>query len=205
MELPFADSSWLTTTHISAFIVCLDEQHYVSPWDEAARVSFLRALGTNGFNTVLEGIGKTFGLDNMTCFFLAFMGVSECDNSFTHTDIYATGEKAFNMIWPIVIVNGSKPELDIISDDANVVLSTNYETDVSVLMGDWVYHKTSRIDYSEKGQMRIVVNAYCGQIDESNAKMMHYIYDGEDPAPFCDQFKLPIEEIHWGNGISLPK
>jgi hypothetical protein len=66
----------------------------------------------------------------------------------------------FNMIWPIVIVNGTKPELDIISDDANIVLSINYEHDVAVTMGDWVYHKTSPNDCQDEGQMRIVVNAY---------------------------------------------
>ena len=132
------------------------------------------------------------------------MGVSEADNSYTHTDIYATGEKGFNMIWPMLLVNGSKPELDVISDDANIILSINYEPDVAVTMGDNVYHKTSPIEYSDRG-MRIVVNAYCGQIDDSNAKMMHYLFDGEDPSPFCDQFKLPIKEIHWGNGRSLPR
>jgi len=81
-------------------------------------VSFLRSLGislgTRGFKSVLEGMGKTFGLYNMTVFFLAFMRVLEADNSYTHTDIYGTGEQGFNMIWPMVIVNGSKPELDVV-------------------------------------------------------------------------------------------
>lgn len=185
---------------------------------------------------MLDGMGKYFGLDYMSFFFLGFMGVSEADSSFTHTDVYATGEKGFNMIWPMVIVNGSKPELDVVSDDANIVLSINYEHDVAVTMGDWVYHKvcwraieslyllgestcslilthhllysrlqTSPNDYKDEGQMRIVVNAYVGQIDETNAKMMHYIFDGEDPSPFADQFELPIQDIHWGNGHSLPK
>jgi hypothetical protein len=162
-------------------------------------------MGSGGFDTVLEGIGKHFGLDNITCFFHTYLGVSECDNSMTHTDIYASGEKGFNMLWPIVLVNGSKPELDVISDDANIVLSVKYEPDVAVTLGDWAYHKTGPIGYEERGQMRIVVNTYCGQIDESNANMMHYIYDGDDPAPFCDQFTPPYE-LHWSNkGHTLPK
>ena len=53
--------------------------------------------------------------------------------------------------------------------------------------------------------MRITMNAYCGQIDDSNAKMMHYIYDGEDPAPFCGQF-YGEREAHWSKyGDRLPK
>jgi hypothetical protein len=160
--------------------------HYVSPWNKNAPTSFLRALGTGGFDTVLDGMGTNFGLDHMSFFFLGLMGVSEADDSFTHTDVYATGEKGFNMIWPIVIVNGTKPELDIISDDANIVLSINYEHDVAVTMGDWVYHKTSPNDYQDEGQMRIVVNAYVSQIDETNARMMRDIFDREDPSPFAD-------------------
>lgn len=65
------------------------------------------------------------------------------------------------------------------------------------------YHKTSPNSYEENGLMRVVVGAYCAQIDDSNAKLLHHIYDGEDPAPFCHQFEKP--EIHWGNGHSLPK
>ncbi len=113
--------------HLASFLIS------VSPWNKNARTSFLRALGTGGFDTVLDGMGTYFGLDHMSFFFLGFMGVAEADNSFTHSDVYATGEKGFNTIWPIVIVNGTKPELDIISDDANIVLSINYEHDVAVL------------------------------------------------------------------------
>lgn len=101
-------------------------------------MSFLRALGTGGFDAVLEGIGTEYGLDNMTCFHLSFMGISGADDSFTHADVYATDEKGFNIIWPMIVVNGSSPELDIVSDDTNIVLSVNYEYDVAYVMGDWV-------------------------------------------------------------------
>ena len=76
----------------------------------------------------------------MTCFHLSFMGVSEADNSFTHTDVYASGEKAFNFLWPMLLVNGSSPELDIVSDDTNIVLSVNYDYDAVYALGDWVSH-----------------------------------------------------------------
>ena len=177
----------------------------VAAWDEAARVSFLRALGTGGFDSLLEGLVNTFGLDSITCFHMSFMGISECDNSFTHADVYAVDGKGFNIIWPLLVVNGSQPELDIVSDDANIVLSVNYEYDVAYIMGDYGYHKTSPNSYEENGQMRIVLGSYCGQLDDSTAKMFHHIYDGEDPAPFCGQFEPPYE-IHWSkSGDRLPK
>jgi hypothetical protein len=199
-------------------------------------MSFIReGLGRAGFDVVLESLGTAFGLDNMTCFHVSFMGISEADDSFTHADVYANDEKVsprtliflletyvqcsnlvvscscastytqgFNIIWPMITVEGSSPELDIISDNTNIVISVNYEYDVAYVMGDWGYHKTSPNHYDEKGQMRVVVGAYCSQIDKTNAKMLKHIYDGEDPAPFMDQFENP--EIHWStSGHSLPK
>ena len=179
--------------------------HYIAAWDEAARVSFLRALGKGGYDTVLESIGNHFGYENITCFHLSFMGVSECDKSVTHADVYASGEKGLNIIFPIVTVDGSKPELDIQSDNTNIVTSVKYTRDLAYIMSDYGYHKTSSIEYEGKGQNRVVVGMYCGQIDESNAEMMKYIYDGEHPAPFLDQFNLPLADPHWSVAHSLPK
>ena len=46
--------------------------------------------------------------------------------------------------------------------------------------------------------IRVVFGAYCSQVDETNVAMLRHIYDGDDPAPFADQFKdLPMKEIHW--------
>ena len=170
--------------------------HYVQPWNETARLSMLAAMGEAGFDVALESIGEEFGLDNLTCFAQSFMGVSEADNSFTHTDVYATGEKGFNIIFPIYVVDGSKPELDIIGDDANIELAVKYNYDEAIVMADWGYHKTSAMDYSDSGEMRIVFGTYCAQIDDDNALMVKYIYDEEGPAPFCDQFE-PGKEAHW--------
>ncbi len=75
----------------------------------------------------------------------------------------------------MITVEGSSPELDIVSDNTNIVISVNYEYDVAYVMGDWGYHKTSPNHYDEKGQMRVVIGAYCSQIDETNAKMLKSI------------------------------
>ncbi|KAG7340641.1 SET methyltransferase domain containing protein [Nitzschia inconspicua] len=173
--------------------------HYISAWDETARRNFLGEVGRAGFDDVLDGIGNYFGLDNMTCFHLSYMGVSECEKSFTHTDVYATGDVSYNMIWPLQLVEGSKPELNLQSDDANIVVAYKYEYDTAVLMGDWGYHYTSAIDGYTGDEMRVVVGMYCGQMDKRNAKMYAHLYDGEDPAPFMGQFEEPFE-YHWSKG-----
>ena len=173
--------------------------HYVAAWDEIARRTLLGQIGQAGFDDVMNGIGTHFGLNNLTCFHCSYMGVSECDISFTHTDVYATGEVAFNIIWPIVLVDGSKPELNLQADDANTVIAIKYEYDTAVLMGDWGYHYTSAIEGYTGDQKRVVVGMYCGQIDNSNHQMFAHLYDGEDPAPFMGQFDEPYE-YHWSKG-----
>ena len=170
--------------------------HYVAAWNEAARTSVLGTMINQGFDVVLGGLGKHFGLNTTTCFHFSFMGLSEADSSFTHADVYASANKAYNLIYPIITVEGSKPELDIIGDNANIEIPVKYQYDIAYVLGDWGYHKTGA-NSNEGGQLRLVAGTYCGQIDETNHEMLAHIYDGEDPAPFMSQFKLPIKEFHW--------
>ena len=80
------------------------------------------------------------------------------------------------------------------------------------LVGDFGYHQTRPIAYFDPEDdshgnietnghgvpIRVVFGAYCSQIDETNVAMIRHIYDGDDPAPFADQFKdVPMREIHW--------
>jgi hypothetical protein len=53
--------------------------------------------------------------------------------------VYATGDVSFNIIWPIQLVEGSKPELNPQSDDANVVVAIKDEYETAVLMGGRIY------------------------------------------------------------------
>ena len=109
-------------------------------------------------------------------------------------------------------MEGTDPELDIMSEDMNTVIGVHYLKDVAYAMGDFGYHQTRPSMYynpedddvvgdtmSVNGvDIRVVFGVYCAQIDESNVAMIHQIYDGDDPAPFADQFKeLPMREIHW--------
>jgi hypothetical protein len=173
--------------------------HYAGAWNEFARLTILGELGRAGFDQALDGVGTTFGLDSLTCYQVAFMGVSRCDTSFTHTDVYASGGTSYNIIFPLELVEGSKPELNLLADDANTIISVHYEYDTALLMGEWGYHFTSAIDGYTGDQKRVVLGLYCGQIDESNRLVAAHIYDGEDPQPFMGQFDLPIEK-HWSKG-----
>ncbi|KAL3823645.1 hypothetical protein ACHAXA_009750 [Cyclostephanos tholiformis] len=187
--------------------------HFVAAWDESARKAIFKALGDAGFDLAVKGIGERFGYENMTCFHASYMGVTHCDKSKMHSDIYATGDKSWNIIFPLITVDGTDPELDIMAEDMNTVIGVNYLKDVAFAMGDFGYHQTRPINYynpdDERGKddinyaanglpIRVVFGAYCAQIDETNVAMIRHIYDGDDPAPFADQFEnLPMKEIHW--------
>ena len=186
--------------------------HFVAPWNEIARTEMMRALSDTGFDLAVKGIGERFGYDNMTCFLGSYMGVTHCDKAKMHSDIYATDDKSWNVVFPLITVNGTDPELNIMSEDMNTAVGVNYLKDVAYAMGDFGFHQTRPIMYYDPDEddtdygamhangvpIRVVFGAYCSQIDETNVAMIRHIYDGDDPAPFADQFNdLPMKEIHW--------
>lgn len=181
--------------------------HFVAAWNEHARKDILAALGKAGFDLAVNGIAERFGYDNMTCFHSSYMGMTHCDKSKMHSDIYATEDKSWNIVFPIITVEGTDPELDIMSENMNTVIGVHYLKDIAYAMGDFGYHQTRPSMYYDPDDknhedmavdIRVVFGAYCSQIDESNIAMLRHVYDGDDPAPFSDQFKeLPMREVHW--------
>ena len=113
-------------------------------------------------------------------------------------------------------MEGTEPELDVLAEDINTVIAVHYLKDIAYAMGDFGYHQTRPSDYFDperdaagaggsddtlSGNMRVVFGAYCSQIDTTNVAVIRQIYDGDDPAPFADQFKeLPMREVHWEKG-----
>ncbi|KAL7543105.1 hypothetical protein ACHAXR_012672, partial [Thalassiosira sp. AJA248-18] len=186
--------------------------HFVAAWNKSARKDVLKALGDSGFDIAVKALGERFGYDNMTCFHASYMGVTHCDKSKMHSDIYATDDKSWNIVFPLITVDGTDPELDIMSEGMNTVVGVHYLKDVAYAIGDFGYHQTrptayydpddDSVDYGDMAAhgvpIRVVFGAYCAQIDETNVAMIRHIYDGDDPAPFADQFKeVPMREIHW--------
>eukprot|EP00984_Skeletonema_dohrnii_P038664 scaffold42172_cov183-Skeletonema_dohrnii-CCMP3373.AAC.1 len=76
--------------------------HLVGPWNEASRKSVNEALGDAGFDLAMKGIGERFGYDNITCFHGSYIGVTHSDLALMHSDIYATNDKSWNIIFPLI-------------------------------------------------------------------------------------------------------
>ena len=154
-------------------------------WNEEARKSILKTLGKAGFDVALRGLGERFGYDNMTCFHASYMGMTHCDNSVMHSDIYATGDKSWNIIFPLITVEGTDPELNIMSEDMNTIVGVHYLKDIAYAMGDFGYHQTIPTNYfnpndeneveEDNVPIRVVFGAYCSQIDETNIDMIRHV------------------------------
>ncbi|KAL7546164.1 hypothetical protein ACHAWF_009506, partial [Thalassiosira exigua] len=129
-----------------------------------------------GFYVALNAVGTRFGYTNLTCWHASYMGMTHCDKSVMHTDIFATDDKSWNLVFPLVTVEGTEPELDVVAEDLNTVVGVNYLKDVVFAVGEWGYHKTRTVSYRDGegaggAPIRIVFGAYCSQIDETNVAM----------------------------------
>jgi len=71
-----------------------------------------------------------------------------------HSDIYATDDKSWNIIFPLITVEGTDPELDIMAEDMNTIIAVHYLKDIAYAIGDfgeargcvfipWDYYKLS--------------------------------------------------------------
>lgn len=180
--------------------------HWVIPNDEVARKSYLKALGAGGFDTVLDSIGTSFGMEQLTCFHNTFLGISKSDDSVIHSDFYETQRRSFDFLLPIIMANSTRPELHLQSLDGNIVVGLKYQYGTAVSVGDWTMHKSAPCDYTEAGEIRVVSSIYCSDIRPENRKSLLHMYNQEHPAPFHHLFDIPVKEWHWDHdGMKLPK
>jgi hypothetical protein len=143
---------------------------FMVPTDEAAHTDFLKAMAEyTDFNSVLAAIGKHFGWDGAVVTHISLLALSSGDHAESHADFYDTGGKAFNMLIPMILVDGSEPELLV--DGADQIRGQlKYQEHESVMVGDNAYHATKSIDYRElEGkQFRFFCGIYIADVSETN-------------------------------------
>ena len=142
--------------------------HYVTPAEDSAMEAFLNALSQGGFDTVLQNIGEHFQLDGLLCYYMSFIAVSHCSKGHMHADSTNTGGKGFNIIFPLLLVNGSGPELDLRADNGSVVVGYQYRFDEATIVGDDAFHGTASCDYRGTGDMRFVASVYLADVNSDN-------------------------------------
>ena len=177
--------------------------HWISPAEDAAQQRYLRALGDGGFDQVLDAIGQHFNMDGLIAYHLTFIGVSQSQDGYIHTDHSNTGAKAYNLIIPLELVDDAGPELNVVDSEDEVIYGYEYEYDTGVMIGDEARHRTASVNY-DSGAMRIAATVYLADINEDNVDEIIDRYTQVYP-PADREYLLDPREDHWGNDKQLPK
>jgi hypothetical protein len=144
------------------------------PADEASHADFLKALSAAGFDEVIRAVGKHFGWRGAVMTHLSLLAILYAEEDFeSHSDFYDTGRKAYNVLVPLKIVEGSSGKELAIQPTHDVVEFGHhkYRIDEGILVGDYAFHATRATDYrSFQREYRFFAGLYLADVDESNKK-----------------------------------
>lgn len=104
------------------------------------------------------------------------MAVTSSTKGFMHYDMNDTGNKAFNIIIPLILANSTGPELDLQNapEDQKDTFEGfragryRYELNVASVMGDNSIHGSSAVDYRLHDEMRMAATIYVADVNEGN-------------------------------------
>jgi hypothetical protein len=174
--------------------------HYIAPDDDESTEQFYRVLSDAGFDKVLAGIGEHFGLQSLSAFYPTYIGVSHCVHAAMHSDSDYPG--IFNLIFPVVQVNVTHPEL-VLGEDlpGKLLIPYKYEREAGILVGLNGQHGTSPTDYRGfDGQLRIVASVYMGDFSDESI-LQNFVKEWVDP-PYPNYFPGQLRHalstrVHW--------
>lgn len=141
------------------------DMHWFNTADELAHEDSLRALAKGGFDQVLDGIGKKFGLDTLHVDSLGFVAVTNCERGFIHTDWEDVDGGAFNFLVGIASPEDAGPELVVENVRKGEV---HYGSNAGILVGDGTRHGTRECDHRAKRGVRITCSIYLADLNEKN-------------------------------------
>ena len=189
--------------------------HWISPRDEKTQEDYLRVLSAGGFDAVLQKIGEFFKFEGLVAYHLSFLGVSYCSDGYHHKDIGETGGKAFNLLIPLILVDGTEPEFELVQDgsdydeDGDIAAGRlRYQYDTGVMVGDWAFHATSATNYRSQRQMRLAASVYIADVNEDNIKSIMSEYTQQYPPRDKPEVLLNMAGTHWKKddpNMKLPK
>ena len=175
--------------------------HWLSANDEKAHARYMTLLAEGGFDQVLQALGEYFDLDGIDVYSVGFIGVTHCEQGFLHTDFENVDGKAFNVLIPLQLKDGSRPEFTVMgtaSDDDDPIKATvHYEYNVALAVGDETLHGTGECDYRDTpGEMRMALSIYLADTNENNVESI--IGDYTDPFPPAEPaYLLKNRGRHW--------
>jgi hypothetical protein len=115
-----------------------------------------------------------------------------------HNDSEEDGH--YNVIFPVLQVNNSQPELIVGDEVQNLYAPYKYEPDHAVVLGKFGLHGTAPCDYRGTDSMRMVVSVY--MLDGDNVptrdKVLKMWLTSDPPYPrIPDRLKFIASTKHW--------
>ena len=179
--------------------------HWISPSDDATHQDLLHYLGFTGFGDVLQQFGKYFPhIGKLTCYQLSFIAVSHVHKIRPHADLTCNGNTAWNILFPLKLVEGSTDELMVFSDNKVVSDTVKFHLGTAVVLGDGGVHATNMVDYTG-GSFRLMASVYIADISKYN--VLALVADVSQKYPNSwKQLMQMTEQPHWTwqSGLSLP-
>jgi hypothetical protein len=141
--------------------------HWMSPADANAHEDLLNHLFEGGFEGVMKSIGEHFELEGLVVYHLSFVAVSHCVRGYVRNNFSGAGGDAFNVIIPLITVNGTGPELGI-EDTHGQTGGYRYAWDEAPVIGDGARHATGWVDYRKNNEYRLAASIYVADVNEQN-------------------------------------
>jgi hypothetical protein len=176
----------------------IGDMHYISPDDFGSNQMFMNALADAGFDTVLNAVGQRDNLSSITVYYPSYIAVSHCTRSLMHHDSEEDGH--YNVIFPVLQVNNSKPELIVGDEKSGLYAPYKYEPDHAVVLGKRGLHGTAPCDYRGTDSMRMVVSVYMVNADDipTRNKVIKDWIDADPPYPrLPDRENFVDNTKHW--------
>jgi hypothetical protein len=183
----------------------MTNMHWISPADDATQQDMLRHLGVGGFGDVLQQFGDYFPyIMKLVCYQLSFLVVSQCFLKRPHADLSGNGSTAWNVLFPLVLVEESGDELVVYSDNKKVSATVKYELGTAVVLGDGGIHATNEVNYSS-GSFRLMASVYVADICKLNVQQL--LTDVSQKYPKSVKLLSEMaEKPHWSRqlGLNMP-
>jgi len=176
---------------------------WIDPGNEFTYEFVLDIWRKGGFDTVLDTLGEKFGNDGLWLDGTSFIIVSEFDGHNIHNDLPESGSKVFNIIFPLVIPDGTSQLLVAERGAYQDGIPINFNENVGVLVGGDTLHGTGNCNYRAKKQFRLAIAVYFIDTNEENVEEFASDDTAYYPPIGSEEFLLAQAGRHWGGNNSL--
>jgi len=208
------DSSRASDTHVSGdqvfdirrpFRLSQTNMHWIAPSNEETLDELLRYLARGDFGNVVEAIGAYFPhVSKLVCYEISFLTISSCSRIRVHADLNGNGNTAWNVLFPLVLVDNSVDELVLFSDDRKSSKHIKYCLGTAIVLGDGGLHSSNIVHYAVN-QFRLMMSVYVADITENNAPNLMEDASHKFPGSVDELLEL-ANRPHWTreSGLKIP-